>query len=108
MNDYKRRLLYEYAFIKRKFIRLHNTLVKYEVSVIKNEPLDIGNVDLLRRQIEIMNQYLYTLEVRAELEGIGIEQLYGCMVGEDNLCDDEYEMITEDSNAEGGENNGCS
>lgn len=102
MDDYKRRLLYEYAFIKRKFIRLHNTLVKYEAGLIRDEPLDIGNVDLLRRQIEIMNQYLYTLEVRAEVEGIGVEQLYGCMVSEDNPWDDEYEMITEDSNIEKG------
>lgn len=102
MDDYKRRLLYEYAFIKRKFIRLHNTLVKYEVGLIKNEPLDIGNIDLLRRQIEIMNQYLYTLEVRAELEGIGVEQLYGCMVGDDNLWEDDYLPMTEELSMEKG------
>lgn len=102
MSDYKERILEEYDFIKKRFIKLHNAIVKYEVSMIKNEPFDIGNVDLLRRQIEIMNQYLYTLEIRAELEGIGVEQLYGCMVEEDNPWDEDYESVMEDSNIEKG------
>lgn len=72
MESYKTRMIYEYRFVKDKFIKLHNMLVKLEAGTLDFE---ITNVDILRKQLEVMNQYLYILEVRSELEGIGVENL---------------------------------
>lgn len=72
MESYKIRMIDEYRFIKDKFIKLHNMLVKLEAGTLDFE---VTNVDILRKQIEVMNQYLYILEVRSELEGIGVEAL---------------------------------
>lgn len=72
MEDYKVRMIEEYQFIKDKSIKLHNILVKLEAGTLDFE---VTNADILRKQLEVMGQYLYILEVRAELEGIGVECL---------------------------------
>lgn len=75
MSDYKERMMQEYQELKQRYDSLHKMLVK----------LDAGTLDftptcppvLLKEQADIMNKYMYILEVRAEVEGIGVENLYG-------------------------------
>ena len=73
MEDYKERMIEEYKFIKDKAEKLHSMCVKFDASTLDFElKCPIG---LLRNQESIMRDYLRILEVRAEIEGIGIENL---------------------------------
>ena len=67
-DDFKERFKAEYYQTKIRFEKLHKMIVEYEAGALNFEPkCDIG---LLKHQIKAMDDYLYTLEVRAELEGI--------------------------------------
>ena len=65
-DDYKDRLRAEYWQTKLRFDALHKTIVRLDAGTLKLET-DIG---LLREQLGAMGSYLYTLEVRAEIEKI--------------------------------------
>ena len=67
-SDYKDRFKGEYWQTKIRYDKLHKMVVKYEANTLDftpNTPLDI-----LKKQLSYMGMYLYTLELRAQLEGI--------------------------------------
>jgi len=67
--DYKERIKGEYLQLKDRIDKLHKTLIKVSAGTIEFKSK--VPFDLLQAQFERMNDYLYTLEVRMELEGIG-------------------------------------
>lgn len=67
MEDYKLRMIAEYWQVKDRYDKLHRMIVKHDAGTLDFElKCPIG---LLREQASHMGQYLYTLEVRAEMEG---------------------------------------
>jgi len=71
--DYKERMLREYHEVKDRYVNLHKMLVKHDAGKLGfqlNCP-----VELLKMQKKAMGQYLYILEVRAEIEGIDLRRL---------------------------------
>ena len=71
MEDYKQRMIEEYQQTKARYQRLHKMLVKSDAGTLDFKPT--CPIGLLRQQKEQMGQYLYTLEVRAEIEGVDLE-----------------------------------
>ncbi len=71
MEDYKTRMIEEYKFVKEKYDKLHKMLIKQKAGTLGFELT--CPVELLQDQMNVMSQYLYILEIRAELEGIGDE-----------------------------------
>ena len=67
-EDYKERFRAEYYQTKIRYNKLHNMLVKYEAGKLDFTPT--CDIDLLKRQKQSMGEYLYCLEVRAEIEDI--------------------------------------
>ena len=68
MEDYKVRMLAEYDQLKERYNKLHNMIVKYEAKTLDFTPA--CPIDLLKSQCSHMGQYLFDLEVRAEIEHI--------------------------------------
>lgn len=68
MEDWKKRFVDEYHTLKDKYTKLHKMVVKYEAGTLGFEPN--CPLDLLKQQKAAMGQYLYCLEVRAEIEKI--------------------------------------
>ena len=66
--DYKERFRAEYHQTKIRYEKLHRMIVKYEARTLDFEP-DCP-IELLKEQAKHMGRYLYTLEVRAEIEDI--------------------------------------
>ena len=69
-TSYRERMRHEYAELKDKYNKLHKMLIKHDAGTLGFEfncP-----VDLLRRQAAAMGEYLYVLEVRAEIENVSI------------------------------------
>ena len=67
-SDYKERFVAEYYQTKIRYDKLHKTVVKYEANKLEYKPT--CPIELLKRQLSHMGQYLYDLEIRAEIEGI--------------------------------------
>lgn len=67
-SDYKERFKAEYYQTKIRYEKLHNMIVKYDAGTLNFEPT--CPIDLLKHQKSMMGQYLYDLEVRAEIEEI--------------------------------------
>ena len=68
--DYKDRFKAEYWQTKIRYTKLHNMIVKHEAGTLDFDPS--GSIELLTQQASLMGQYLYTLEVRAEIEDIDL------------------------------------
>lgn len=66
--DYKERFKAEYYQTKIRYEKLHKMVVKYEAGMLNFTPK--CSIELLKQQKSFMGQYLYTLEIRAEIEGI--------------------------------------
>ena len=66
--DYKERFKAEYYQTKIRYEKLHKMVVKYEAGTLNFTPK--CSLELLKQQKSFMGQYLYTLEIRAEIEGI--------------------------------------
>lgn len=66
--DYKERFRAEYHQTKIRYEKLHRMIVKYEAHTLDFEP-DCP-IELLKEQAQHMGRYLFTLEVRAEIEDI--------------------------------------
>lgn len=66
--DYKERFKAEYYQTKIRYDKLHNMIVRYEAGTLNFEPS--CPMDLLKKQASFMGQYLYCLEVRAEIEKV--------------------------------------
>ena len=58
----------EYAELKDRYNKLHKMIVKYEAGTLEFKPN--CSLELLKRQASLMGQYLYVLEMRAEIEKI--------------------------------------
>lgn len=69
-DDYKVRVSLEYSQLKERYDKLHNMIVKYEAGTIAFKPN--CPLEILKKQAAAMGQYLYILEVRAEIENIPI------------------------------------
>lgn len=67
-DDYKERFKAEYLQTKIRYDKLLKMIVKYESNTLDFEPS--CSIELLKKQASIMGQYLYCLEMRAEIEGI--------------------------------------
>ena len=67
-DDYKERFKAEYLQTKIRYDKLHKTIVMYEAGVLEFTPT--CSIELLKKQASAMGSYLYSLEVRAEVEGI--------------------------------------
>lgn len=66
--DYKERFKAEYHQTKIRYEKLHNMIVRYEAGTLDFTPT--CPLNLLKSQKAAMGNYLYCLEVRAEMEGI--------------------------------------
>lgn len=66
--DYKDRFKAEYLQTKIRYEKLHKMIVKYEAGTLDFEPN--CSMQLLKSQASAMGNYLYALEVRAEVENI--------------------------------------
>lgn len=69
-DDYKVRVSLEYSQLKERYDKLHSMIVKYEAGTIAFKPN--CPLEILKKQAAAMGQYLYILEVRAEIENIPI------------------------------------
>ena len=69
--DYKERFNAEFWQTRIRYSKLHQMLIKAEAGTLEFEPK--CDLELLRKQKKIMGEYLYILEVRAEVEGIDLE-----------------------------------
>ena len=67
-NDYKERFKAEYYQAKIRHDKLRNMLVKNEAGTLGFEPS--CPIAVLDDQLYYMNEYLKSLEIRAEIEGI--------------------------------------
>ena len=67
-DDYKERFKAEYHQTKIRYDKLHKMVVMYEAGTLHFEPS--CSIELLKEQKKHMGNYLYCLEVRAEIEGI--------------------------------------
>ena len=68
--DYKERFKAEYLQTKIRYDKLHKMVIKYEAGTLNFEPS--CSIELLKHQKSMMGQYLYDLEVRAEIEKIDL------------------------------------
>lgn len=67
-SDYKERFKAEYYQTKTRYEKLHKIVIKYEANKLDFEPK--CSIELLKLQKRAMGEYLYTLEIRAEIENI--------------------------------------
>lgn len=67
-SDYKDRFKGEYWQTKIRYNKLHKMVVKYEANTLDFTPTT--PLDILKKQLSYMGMYLYTLEIRAQLEGV--------------------------------------
>lgn len=72
-EDYKERFRAEYYQLKIRIEKLHNMLVRYDAGTLGFTP--DCSIKLLKDQLSIMNDYLYALEVRAEIEQIQMNDI---------------------------------
>ena len=70
-DNYKDRFRAEYYQTKERYQRLHLMIIKYEAGTLDFQP---GcPLELLKRQAKAMGEYLYVLEMRAQLEEIDLK-----------------------------------
>ena len=72
LEDYQLRFIDEYSQLKERCIKLRKLLTKYDAGVLDFTPK--CNADILGQQLEYMDNYLYILEVRAEIEGVDLSK----------------------------------
>jgi hypothetical protein len=67
-EDYKERFKAEYYQLKIRLEKLYGMLVRHDAGTLGFTP--DCSIQLLKDQLSIMRDYLYALQVRAEIEGI--------------------------------------
>ena len=67
-EDFKDHFVAEYQQTKIRYDRLHKMIVKYEAGKLPLTP--VTPLEVLKKQASHMGQYLYILELRAQLENI--------------------------------------
>ena len=70
-DDYKSRAIGEYYFVKDKYDKLHSAIIKREAGKLDFEPR--CPMEQWKSQASAMGQYLYQLEIKAEIEGYGLD-----------------------------------
>ena len=71
-DDYKDRFKAEYYQTKIRYDKIHKMLIKYEAGTLGFEPS--CPLEILEKQACYMGNYLKTLEIRAEIEKIELEE----------------------------------
>ncbi len=71
-NDYKERFIAEYLQVKIRYNKLLNMLTKWDKGELDFKP-DVPRM-VYNKQILSMGEYLKTLEYRAKIEKIDLEQ----------------------------------
>lgn len=109
-SDYKDRFCAEYAQTKIRYEKLKAYNNKIEASRRTHEhPFTPKQVEepphdcpesLLREQQSVMGQYLHTLEVRAEIEGIDLDGALAYMRYSGETCGKKLAMSSETISAE--------
>lgn len=69
-KDYKERFKAEYWQTKIRYDKLHKMIVKYDARTLDFELS--CDIEMHRKQAKAMEEYLYCLEVRAEIEKIDL------------------------------------
>ena len=72
-DDYKSRAIGEYWLVKDKYNKLHSAIVKREAGKLNFKPK--CSMELWKAQEKTMGQYLYQLEVKAEIEGYSLDEV---------------------------------
>ena len=67
-DDYKERFKGEYYQVKERYERLRRMIVRYQAGTLNFEPK--CDLELLKSQLSAMRDYIYILEVRAQIEGV--------------------------------------
>ena len=65
------RMQTEYKEVKARYNKLHSTIVKIEAGTCDFKPA--CSLELLKRQAKAMVEYLYILELRAEVEKVALD-----------------------------------
>ena len=68
-KDWKMRLIDEYTYVKESYNKLHSAIIKREAGVLDFDPKE--SLDIWKRQASAMGSYLYMLEIRMVINGIG-------------------------------------
>lgn len=71
-DDYRDRFRAEYWQTKIRYDKLHKMITRYEAGTLGFTP--DCDMKILKSQAAAMEQYLYMLEVRAEIEGIKLAE----------------------------------
>lgn len=69
-EDFKERFIAEWMQTQIRYKKLHAMVIKYEAGTLNFTPK--CSLEILKQQKSMMGQYLYWLEVRAEIEGIDL------------------------------------
>jgi N-acetylmuramoyl-L-alanine amidase len=69
-KPYVERMKAEYRELKERYDKLHRIVVKYDAGTLDFTPT--CPIELLKKQAKAMGEYLYVLEVRAEIEGVAL------------------------------------
>ncbi len=70
-DDYKERFKAEYYQTKIRYSKLHSILMEAETNTLDFQLS--CSMEILRKQLHAMSEYLYSLEVRAEIEKIDLK-----------------------------------
>lgn len=73
IKDWKMRLIDEYTYVKERYNALHSVIIKREAGVLDFEPKE--SLDIWKRQASAMGSYLYMLEIRMVINGIGVPKV---------------------------------
>lgn len=71
-SDYKERFKAEYWQLKIRCLKLHSMVIKYEAKTLGFKPT--CPIELLKHQMLLMEQLLFDLEARAEIEKVNLEE----------------------------------
>ena len=69
--DYKDRAKGEYLFVKDKYNKLHKMIIQREAGTLSFKPN--CSMEQWKAQASAMGAYLYQLEIKAEIEGVVLE-----------------------------------
>ena len=72
-KDWQIDLIEEYTSTKVKYNALHNAIIKREAGILGFEPKE--SLDIWKRQASAMGNYLYVLEIRMVINGIGVPKI---------------------------------
>lgn len=73
IKDWEMRLIDEYTYVKERYNKLHSAIIKREAGVLDIDPKE--SLDIWKRQASAMGSYLYMLEIRMVINGIGVPKV---------------------------------